>query len=68
MTFTDILAAVREAKAELARADSLAGSMAEVLIGRLRCLKTYEDRQVLKKLKAELQSFDARTGKWREEP
>jgi hypothetical protein len=63
MKFSEMQAAVNEAKAELHHADMLSNDLAEMLQGRLRKVTRYG---LLKRLKAELQHFNASTGRWRE--
>ncbi len=63
MKFTEMQAAINEAEAELNRADMLANNLAELLQGRLRKITRYG---LLKRLKAELQHYNASTNRWRE--
>lgn len=63
MKLSEMQDAVNEAKAELSRADMLANDLAELLHGRLRKVTRYG---LLKSLKAELQHYNASTGRWRE--
>jgi hypothetical protein len=62
-TFTQMEQAFREAKAELHRGDQLATTIAEMLKGRLRCVR---DHSTLSRLKRELESYNARTGRWKD--
>lgn len=59
MKFTEMQAAINEAEAEL----NLANNLAELLQGRLRKITRYG---LLKRLKAELQHYNASTNRWRE--
>ena len=59
--FDEMREAMREAKATLSAADHVAERLAEMLIGRLHTVSSYE----LKKLKAELRSFNMSTGRWK---
>lgn len=63
MLLSDMEDAVRQAEADLTRADLVAGEMARLLRGRLRQVKGYN---VLKNLKAELKGFNSQTGCWKE--
>lgn len=64
MSISEMEAAMDQAKAELRRADACADAMARMLIGRLRKITSYN---TLKRLKAELQSYNAHTCQWKEE-
>lgn len=59
--FDEVRDAVRAAKTQLDAADSIANSMAGLLVGRLRHVYTPEH---LKALKKELRGFNMTTGKW----
>ena len=61
MKFTEMQQALNEAEAELRRADSLANEIAHMLVGRLRKVNRYG---LLKSIKAELQNYNATTGRW----
>lgn len=67
MTLRDMTIAVNHAKAELHNADQLTDQLISLLVGRLRCAKSWQARADLRKLKKELVSFDARTQTWKEE-
>lgn len=60
-----VRASVDEAKAMMRAVDSQAGTMAELLCGRLRLLKSFRGVDTLRALKRELQDFNGTTGKWR---
>lgn len=60
--FDEMRAAVEEARTTLRAADKMAGSMASLLVGRLRHCDTWELRQ----LKRELRDFNMNTGSWRD--
>lgn len=62
MNFDDMNTAIHQAKSTLNLADSFAGKMADMLVGRLRRVSFW----TLKALKKELQSFNARTGEWKD--
>lgn len=57
----DMQNAIRDARGTLDAADSVTERLAELLQGRLRQVSAYE----LRKMKRELQGFNARTGKWK---
>ncbi len=59
--FDDMREAVKYAKQVNRAADTVAEGCAEILQGRLRNVSAYE----LRKLKRELQQFDAKSGKWK---
>lgn len=59
--YDDIRRAHAEARELMRAADAAAGSMADLLRGRLRHVSAY----TLKALKKELQDFNAHTGNWR---
>jgi hypothetical protein len=61
--FDEMRGAVAEAKQTLAAADSVAGEMASLLVGRLRCatVRSWD----LKRLKKELRDFNIHTGTWK---
>ncbi len=60
--FDEMRAAVERAKDTLRAADNEAGAMAYLVLGRLRQVKNTD---TLKRLKRELQQFDAHTGMWK---
>ncbi len=59
--FDDMRAKIQEAEDTLRAADSCADSLAIVLIGRLRHVKSYR----LQQLKKELKKFNSQTGRWK---
>lgn len=59
--FDQMRAAVRDAEMTLNAADTVAGTMGSLLIGRLHNCQPH----VLKDLKRELRLFNANTGTWR---
>jgi hypothetical protein len=59
----DMRAAVNAAKDTMRAADSVADSLADVLDGRLRHVTPWR----LKKLKRQLQDFDANRGLWKDQ-
>lgn len=64
MKWSEMQAAVADAKSEIERTDQFVGEMVSIVAGRLRAagnVNTY----YLKKLKRELQNFDSRSGCWR---
>lgn len=61
MTYNDMHQAIQDAERVLGLAQSYRNKMLGFLIGRLRGC----DRNYLKTLKKELQSFNAQTGQWR---
>lgn len=63
--FDDVRTAVQQAREQLQAADGVAGNMAYLLRGRLRCVDSKYDLAALKK---ELHDFNAVTGKWKEQP
>lgn len=62
MTIDDLKAAVDQAETTLRMTDLIADKMAKLLIGRLRKVTSY---RVLKRLKAELQQYDATRDRWK---
>lgn len=60
-TFDQMREAMREANIALNAADSVAGTMASMLVGRLRHV---DSRSTLSKLKRELRDFNIHTGRW----
>lgn len=58
--FDQVRSAVWRAKETLQAVDCAAGSMADLLVGRLR----HVDRRTLAKLKRELRDFNIQTKKW----
>lgn len=58
----EVRAAVDEAKIALRAADSVAATMAHLLVGRLRHVPTW----TLSYLKRELRDYNIHTGTWRE--
>jgi hypothetical protein len=58
--FDQMRAAMCDAEAQMRAADDVADQMLGMLLGRLRKCSTYR----LKRLKRELQSFNAHTGEW----
>lgn len=62
MNTYDMANAVRNAKATLNSADDIATNIASVLDGRL---KQVNSTYLLKRLKKELQNFNANTGSWK---
>ena len=63
--FDEIRAAVSEAQDQLLAVDAFSVDMARMLQGRLRHV---DNPTVLRKLKRELQGFNAVTGKWNDKP
>ena len=61
----EIEAALRCARAANNAADSHAESMAALLVGRLRHVRSYSGARALAKLKRELRDFDSRTNTWK---
>lgn len=61
MNLTEMENAVREAAAELRRADMVADSAARLILGRLRHVNSW----TLKDLKRELSRYNTRTDKWK---
>lgn len=64
MNITEMEQAVDSAKAELRRADTVATSLAYLLVGRLRHVKGACPLAALKK---ELRNFNIHTGMWKDE-
>lgn len=62
-TYQQMRQAMFEARQQMSAADSVADDMANMICGRLRKVNPY----YLKKLKRELQSFNAHTGRWKED-
>lgn len=60
-----VRASVDEAKMMLRAVDSQVETMAELLCGRLRLLKSFRGVDALRTLKRELRDFNGTTGKWR---
>jgi hypothetical protein len=60
MNITDMESVLREAKAEINRADLVAGSAARIIVGRLKHVPPY----VLVDLKRELRRFNMHTRTW----
>lgn len=63
MNTTEMRKAVDEAKTTMRAADNVANDLAIILKGRLRSVYDWN----LKELKKELESFNAKTGKWKEQ-
>ena len=61
--FSEIHTAINAAKEQLSAADSVAGILASLLIGRLRMVRA---NWVLSALKRELRDWDMHTCKWKE--
>lgn len=61
--FGDMKNAMEEARIVQRRADSVASTMAELLVGRLRNVNAW----TLRKLKRELRDYNPHTQKWRNE-
>ena len=64
MTIPEMRTAIENAKAEIARADCVAGEMASILAGRLR--KSKATSTALSALKRELRDWNIHTGEWKE--
>jgi len=66
MYFSEMKKALDEAEITLKSADSIAGDMAKLLVGRLRKTgNSYQSHLALKNLKRELKDYNIRTGKWK---
>jgi hypothetical protein len=65
--FDEIQRAVTQARLTKRAVEETSSSMAELLVGNLRNANGYFGTEALKKLKRELQQFNANTGKWKEE-
>lgn len=59
--FTDMVAAVNDARSTLNRADRFVDEMARMCDGRLRAVNTV----TLRRIKRELSDFNAHTGEWK---
>ena len=64
MNWDDFRSAYSTARATMDQADSVANSMAGMLVGRLHKCSGY----TLAKLKRELRDFNIQTHKWKDEP
>lgn len=62
MNFNEARSAVHDAKNTIDTADLIVRELASIMIGRLRAANVWCSD--LKKLKRELQDFNASTGKW----
>lgn len=62
MQLSEMKKALLEAEMTLKRADNTAHQLADMLSGRLR---TVNSSYLLRKLKKELSSFNAKTGEWK---
>lgn len=62
MYLDEMKKAMQEARSTMHAADMLAGSLADMLVGRLDKVPVYQ----LKRLKKELECFNAHTGRWKD--
>ncbi len=67
MTFSELTQAVEEAEHTTRLFDQQTTKLAELLIGRLRTIRSWSDRDTLVRLKRELHGFNARYRTWEEE-
>lgn len=67
LSYDEARAAMRDAQSTMKAADEVAGDIASILIGRLRCVNKsgYGGTSTLRSLKRELRDFDMTTGRWK---
>lgn len=64
--FDELEKEVQAARMAMSAVDRQAGQMAKLLAGRLRNLeRTYQNKETLRRLKAELKGFNMATGCWK---